>query len=641
MNSPMILPPSLAWTKTGADAPSFILRRPEGVFLNLSALPSGQAFHSFVDGLFRQGFRFEGLDYPCLLANAFPGRPEPERSGEVRLANGIVIFPRTRQALYKQCRLMDRGARAEYIFEAVSLEVSVTDEAQPELGETTRMEPTQLDFDEFVADMWCKGVQYGLDPSRFEVGQRATLAERLVIANELKPTPGCNAALKEEFSGLHRDNSPLIRDGKADLRRLTNRFPQIASGQRMIRKIPRKLGDVGYRVTGLLVEPAVPKDLNLEGMAGPGTRIERDDDGEYLVADMEGFLSIDAGSNRISVSEKIENRGGISAKTTGDLSLTVNEFVEHGEVQEGRRVDGRHMCFTAAVYGELVSDGGNLTLNDNLVGGSASSPGGRITIKRRASSARIEAPGGAIEVGYAENCQIVGQTVHIGEAINCDIVADVLTLGSVTGCAIAAQSVTIERTDSRKSVPTMVSVLVPDPQVLARQTQALQALIAQAQSLVDAKALEVKRASADPQVARVFAIKAMVQVGKVTLTEAQDLSFRQMQARFASALRLLEKLDHEKTALNQALQEQGQTLESLQSMHAMLSSGCRLTIHQVVGATLVQQMLTPNGKADFGEARGMDLHNVLRTHAPSRLRLFSGESGHVEWTAPQPPANSA
>lgn len=642
MNSTLQQQPLFVWAKTEAGGPSFVQRRPEGVFVDLALLASAQAFHAFVDGVFNQGFYFAELDYPCFLAIAFPVGPAPV--GVVRLARDIVVFPKARQALYKQCRLMDQAARAEYMFEPVSLEVPVPaaeDEPQETLdvaGCGTRTEPTQLVFDEFVANLWCKGIRYGLDMTRFEIGKAARQPERLIVATELKATPGRDAELREEFSGLRRDNSPLILDGRADLRRLKNRFPQVTSGQRMIHKVPRCLGDVGYRVTGLQVLPVMPKDLNLEKMAGPGTRIEWHDDGEHIVADMEGFLSMDMGSNRLSVSEKIENRGGISAKTTGDLSLTVNEFVEHGEVQEGRRVDGRHMRFTAAVYGELVSEGGNLSLHDNLVGGSARSPGGSISIKKRASSARIEAPGGCIELGYAENCQIVGQTVRIGDAINCDIVAEVLHMGSATGCAIAAQTARIERTDSRKSISTMVSVLVPDPQVLASQTQALQGLIAEAQALVDAKAMEVKHASANPQVARVFAIKAMIQVGKVSLTPAQELGFRQMQARFGSALRALEKLDHEKTALSQTVQEHRQTLEALQSAHATLASGRGLTIAQVAGTTLVQQMLTPQGQADFEEEKGMALHNILRTLSAPGLRVFSGERGQVTWPAAPSPA---
>lgn len=633
-------------------APAFVQRRANGVFIVRDKLPSTQAFSAFVDELFGQGFRFEGLDYRVFLALAFPHGADEPLPDEVRLATGMVRFAPERQALYKQCRFLDQSKRAEYMFERVSIEVIVDQGTRAQADSNpsdvalqdgdlalTRLEPTMLVFDEFVADMWRKGVRYGLDASRFEQGRRATQPERLVIANECAPTPGIDARIQEVYDGLHRDNSPVIRDGRVDLRRLKNRFPQVNKDQRMIHKIPRQMGLAGYRVNGLRVEPAEPKDLNLDKLAGPGTRIDWADEGLFICADMDGFLSIELGSNRISVSEKIENRGGISAKTTGDLSLMVNEFVEHGEVQEGRQVEGHHMNFTAAVYGDLISTGGDLMLNNNLVGGSARSVGGRITIKKRASSARIEAPGGVVELRHAENCQIVGQTVHIGEAVNCDIVAEVLRVDLATGCAVAAKSVTMGSTGSRKGNATVVSVLVPDPQVFAGQAQALQVLLTRAQQALADKAAEIKQASTDPKVARVASIKAMVQAGKITLTEAQAHNLHQMQTRFAALLRVLDKLEQEHAALTADEEAQREALDALKRDQAAQSTGRSVVIRQVAGATLVQQMRTATGEPDCAELRGMDLHNRLSAAAPKGFQLFSGDSGHVAW--PDTPAATA
>lgn len=647
MNTTLLPSPEVPQLAAQTQSPAFVQRRVQGVFILRDKLPSAQAFQTFVDELFGQGCRFDDLDYPVFLALAFPHGADERLPDEVRLARDMVRFAPERQALYKQCRFLDQSKRAEYLFERVSMEVIVDPGAPPEVGSNpsdvvlhdgepalTRWEPTLLVFDEFVADMWCKGVRYGLDASRFEQGRRATQPERMVIANECPPTLGVDAHIQEVYDGLHRDNSPVIRDGRADLRRLKNRFPQVNKDQRMIHKIPRQMGMAGYRVSGLRVEPAEPKDLNLEKLAGPGTRIDWADDGLFICADMDGFLSIELGSNRISVSEKIENRGGISAKTTGDLSLTVNEFVEHGEVQEGRQVDGHHMNFTAAVYGDLVSNGGDLMLHNNLVGGSARSVGGRITVKKRASSARIEAPGGVVDLRHAENCQIVGQTVHIGEAVNCDIVAEVLRVDLLTGCAVAAKSVSIGSTGSRKGNATVVSVLVPDPQVFAAQAQALQLQLTQAQQALTDKAAEVKQASRDPNVARVASIKAMVQAGKVTLTEAQAHNLHQMQTRFAAPLRVLDKLAQEHAALTLEAGAQREALAALQRDQAAQATGRSVAIRQVAGATLVQQMRTATGEPDCSDLRGMDLHNRLSAAAPKGLQLFSGDSGQVAWPDP-------
>ena len=71
------------------------------------------------------------------------------------------------------------------------------------------------------------------------------------------------------------------------------------------------------------------------------------------------------------MTEKLENKAGISVKTTGDLVLSVDEFIEHGEVQEGREVRGRNMVFRSDVFGRVISEGGNIELKKNLSGGIA------------------------------------------------------------------------------------------------------------------------------------------------------------------------------------------------------------------------------------------------------------------------------
>jgi len=628
--------------KASPGLPSFIQQRATGVFVVVANVPSEQKFREFVDELFAQGSRFSGLDYEVFQQLAFPVAPKATPVNEVCLASEIVAFPSTRKALYKECRVMDKGARAEYMFEPVFLEVAYED---PIYGEPdadgqrvitghetkTRAEPTQLDFDEFVADLWGKGVQFGIDAKNFAIGCAKSKTERLVVANELKPTPGSDAELKEECKGLHRDDSPMIVAGKADLGRFKNRFPQMTNGQRMMCKIPRRMGIVGYKVSGLLVEPEIPKDIDLEKISGPGTKIELLPDGQHVVAVIDGFMSIDVASNLISVTEKIENREGISAKTTGDLSLTVEEFVEHGEVQEGRTVDGKHMKFTSAVYGALVSSAGRIALEDNLIGGSAISAGGSIVIKKRASNAYIEAVGGSIEVNYAENSQIIGQNVRIGQAINCDIVAEVLRMDSAQGCSIAARSTEIHTAGNRKDDPTVLSVLVPDPQEFIRRTAELDAAMAQTKKLAEVKLAEVNRVKTNPEVAKMLAIKEMVQAGKIQFAGAQEENFRQMQTRLAPLIKVMERLLQEWMVLTQAVQEKHQQLESFKNEQVALSQGRGVKIVVVVGSTLVQQMLKPAGAPDFNAVSGQALHNVLSAMAPLKLRVLAADHGSVDW----------
>ena len=323
--------------------PAYLLKRQDGVFIDPSRIPAGSDFPVFVEKLFSYDARFAGLDYDCFQRLLYDAASFAGQSAAVKLAADIVVFPAQRKELYKAVQLLDNGARAEYMFEPAFLEVAyqepvygVADESgiAPilEYRQQTKMEPTTMDFDEFVASMWVKGVRFGINAQAVKRAIEANKTDRVVIALQREPVAGRDAELQETCEGLRQDNSPLIQaSGKADLKRFKNRFPQIVENQQMMKKIPCQLGEPGYKVGGERVEPSLPKDIDLNALAGPGARIEVTEEGEFILAATGGFLSIDVESNQISITEKIEHKEGVSAKTTGDLILSVDEFIEHGE----------------------------------------------------------------------------------------------------------------------------------------------------------------------------------------------------------------------------------------------------------------------------------------------------------------------
>ena len=188
-----------------------------------------------------------------------------------------------------------------------------------------------------------------------------------------------------------------------------------------------------------------------------------------IVADMDGFLRFDERSKKVEVTATIENRSGISTKSTGDIKLDVDNFVEHGEVQEGRIVKGKHMTFRSAVYGTILASDGNICIDDNLSGGNAKSYGGNVSIHGRAINASIEAWDGNITVNYAESCVIFGKSVSIKRAVNCEIVAETLQVGVVEGCAIVGKMIDLSSTLARRDRETIVTVLLPDHSTLESQ----------------------------------------------------------------------------------------------------------------------------------------------------------------------------
>ncbi len=623
--------------------PGFVLKSEDGVYVLPSVMPSEDAFRIFFGKLFTYGARFSGLNYELFQKLLYDFNSIEDKTAKLRLADNIVAFSDARKALYRNVRIHDSGSKAEYMFEPVFLEVTtqVPVYGEPDEEGTAAIvnyrqvinsQQTKLNFDEFVADMWQDGVQFGINAQLVKNTIAHGQMGLVVIANERPAIPGIDAELQESCEGLHRDDSPSVNSsGKTDLRRFKNRFPQIKKGQRMMRKIPRTMGKWGFLVTGKPVEPELPKDLDMHQLAGPGTKVEASKDGEFIVAIADGFLSIDLESNRISVTEKIENKGGISAKTTGDLSLSVDDFVERGEVQEGRLVEGKHMHFFAPVYGTLLSNGGNIILEENLSAGAAKSPGGSITVKERASNSIIEAVDGRIELNYAESCTIIGREVIIDQGINCTILADSLTMGISEGCAIAAKSVKLKTSAARKHIETVITLLVPDPSGFHKQVEVLSKSLEEKKIAADAFDPSIAAAKSDPSFAKFLSLKNMVSSGKLKFSPEQEQNFNQSATKFSSALKALEKILAEKQSALLAHKKVYDALESLKANWGSDAAGRQCKITEVVGATIVQQMLSNMGLSYFSAMPAKDMTHTLRQHALAPQRIFSGHHGGVDW----------
>ena len=91
---------------------------------------------------------------------------------------------------------------------------------------------------------------------------------------------------------------------------------------RLLQKIPLTLGTPGFEMAGSALPAKPGKDVDLGEYAGPGTRVERTRDGEFLVSERAGFLAVEAKTSRISIEDKIVSRDGVSVRTTGNLQLT-------------------------------------------------------------------------------------------------------------------------------------------------------------------------------------------------------------------------------------------------------------------------------------------------------------------------------
>lgn len=612
--------------------PSWVERRPAGLHVDPEAAAREGGFLPLAERIFAAGARFAGLDYDIFLKLLYDA--EAGTGAPVRLAADIVAFPPVRRALYRAVKIAPDKSAAEYLFEPVEIEVEesvVTEGGQQEIRK--HGEPTHLDFDEFVAAMWEKGVRFGIDAQAVRAAIASGQPQRLQIARALPPTPGQDATVEEKTEALHRNNAPkILPDGRMDLRQFKNRFPQIMGGVRLLKKIPRMLGKVGRNVLGAALEPEMPKDFDFAALAGPGTSVVKGADGEFIVAAMDGFINIDGQTNQISVTEKIVSREGVSMKTTGDVSLAGDEFEEHGEVQDRRVVEGHHMTFFADVYGSIVSRGGRVVFKASIAGGQASSPGGSIVVEGRASRATLEARGGEIRIEHAEGCSIVANRVTVNHAVNCDILGEEVTIGISEGSAIAGKSVKIARSGTRKDTETIVAILVPDMTRHDRSVDELEEERRQAEQLVAEQDARIARMLEDSGFKQFLALASTIAKGGAKLSAQHEANWRQAQVRFAPQMRDWQAAQQARAGAQKRLEGLLAELAELADLKSHAGDGIGCAIEAVTGDTLVRRLAFQPDQAITGGVQARELTTHLREFGISGDRLFWGAAGEFAWS---------
>lgn len=631
--------------------PTYLVRQQDGIFIDLSLFSADDGFRGFLDRMFGDGVRFTGLDYRLLMGLLYfydDILATHGKTAKLRLARDIVAFSPRRKSLYKAVKVDVMNQQAEYFFEPVALEF-VTEEivygeidaegVSPILTSTRKMElrPTSLDVDEFIADMWLKGVRFCIDIAAVADVISRNQTVRMVIAVQLEATEGSDAEIEEACNVLHRDNAPIILvNGYADLRRFRNRFPQISMGARLLKKKPRVLGKPGYRVNGAMIEPLLPKDINLLAMAGPGTRVEMQDGKEYILSSRDGFLSLGVKSNIISVTEKIEDKGGVSIKTTGDLSLFGNEFIEHGEVQEGRAIEGKNMTFRSDVYGDIVSQGGFILLERNLSKGSAKSYGGDVTSNGQVFNSTIEARGGKVSLKYAESSLIMGDSVTIEHAVNCEIVANNIQIASAKGCGIIGRNIQVKSSASSRGKETAIIMMVPDLSGLDSQLRQVRMALADCNKTIEAKERGLALVKPDADVEKYLKLVSNIQKGNVKLNAMQQENWQKITARFAKvhsvAGKLIAEIQEQLNRTQAFLQEQTHLMEAREKICA----GIRCEIVRVTGDTMVRSMVVQNGLSEFRNSRASEIRTRLHDQGLKREQIFSNSAGSLDWSYEAP-----
>ncbi len=630
--------------KTDLLLPRFIRRDGEGVFVDLRHLSDGTEFQRLIERLMAAGYLFRGLDYRafCTLlfespASAVQARVKSAaaagREPLLRWADELASFEPQRAALYRNLQIS--GSEAHYLFEPL---VIAEPAGENEDGSPATVErETALDFDEFVVQMWLKGVRAGLDEASIRRCIENRQFGREQIARSVPPTPGTDAAVRELWSGLRRDDTPrVLSDGRADLTQFSNRFPQVKAGVRLLCKVPPVPGTAGRNLRGEELAPAPPSDFALEDLAGAGTRVEREDGEQYLVAEIDGFVDIDAESNRISVSETIVNRQGVSVRTTGDLALMGDRYEEYGEIQERRTVEGRTITTHADVYGNLLSSGGEICVKKNLSGGSAVNRDGPIRVEGLAVNAWVHAPRGEIRIRRAEGCVLSGRQVVVEEAVACEIYGEQVRIADSRGCSIAGSEVAIAHAASRGAADTTIFMLLPASEGIDSEIERL-AEEAEALKDVERRASEARRQlTALPEVARYVRLAGLVRSGEAVLTGEQKPAFDALARQAAPHLKVLGKLSDQAERLKSALEELAASRARLEEDKRKLGQGVRCVIDDIFPGVVVRTLLRKPGEPALGGLQAAQLKAALHAVDAGGEILARDRSGPFEWQLEPP-----
>jgi len=603
------------------DLPSSLVQRADGVYFKAEAQAS--MLQAAANQVFLSGACFHGLDYGVFIRALYgvgPDLPQGMAGQPLwRFADDIVPFPSGRRDLYKSVRIV--GGEAEYYFEPVFIEAE---------GEV----PVQahLDFGEFVADMWTKGIRFGIDAPAVRAAIASGKAARLIVARKLPPVPGRDAAIVEVSESIHRSNAPrLLANGRFDLHSFQNRFPQVKAQVRLLRREPPQAGTRGFELSGIVLEPPPARDVELTTVAGEGTVVEHHEGVDYLVSSREGFINVDSKSKRISIGPKIVSREGVSARTTGNLKLD-GDYEEFGEVQEQRTVEGGNITVHGDVFGHIVSRGGTIALQKNLMGGSATNADGNIRVAGVASGALLQAKKGEVVLGKAQNCVITGSRVIITEAYNCEIMADEVLVKLAAGCAIAARRIEIDSAGPRKQAEMQLHVMVPDT---SKYDDKLAECAARAEKHEQQAARckeQMDAITADQEVRNYLQLASKVRKQEVTLNQEQLVLFQKMALKVGPSLKMVARLQVAMKEAQAGQQKEQELGEHVYRQKLMVVGGARCTVRQVAGDMVVRKLVF---NPDLGPAYLLPPKEVkLRVRAPlgTQQPLFVGSGGQFDWS---------
>ncbi len=265
--------------------------------------------------------------------------------------------------------------------------------------------------------------------------------------------------------------------------------------------------------------------------------------------------------------------------------------------------------------------------------GSVINPSGIIKGHKRCFNASLQAPGGVIELAYAESCLVIGREVTIHEAVKCQIFAHTLRIGKAAGCLIAGRDIQIRQATPYRHEPNVITMVVPELSELDAMLGPLNAELAELQSQSAALLSNINRLRADPTLTQYLTLRAKVRTGMVKLTDEQSEDYLEMGQQLGDAAKALESDVAQRTVIAKAIADARQRVQAIHDTKSARLAQCKCNVDQVLGETLVRQLLETYEHADLSLIPEPRIPKILFRNDGSLKFLYAIQEGSVNWTA--------
>jgi hypothetical protein len=207
-----------------------------------------------------------------------------------------------------------------------------------------------------------QGIQYGIDWQACARGLEASTEGTLTIARGQPPVPGKDASVELFFTTQQKVPVAVGEEETVNFRERF-RFTAVEAGMVLARKHPAEVGQPGKGVTGEIIVPPEPRDIQMT--AGSGAVLSKD--GLEIIATIAGRPVARGVKGRviISVLPALMHPGNVDI-TSGNISFTGDVMIA-GQVEEGMSVEaGGNIYIEGAVSRAMVRAGGLIEVGGNV-----------------------------------------------------------------------------------------------------------------------------------------------------------------------------------------------------------------------------------------------------------------------------------